>query len=255
MTPVTADTRAEWSTRLAHALVEGGYATESDLAPLAAESEVTGRPLGTILLERQMATPGVVVGALAQLADLPAVDLMSAAPEADVFALIPEAVGREYDAVALKVEGSQLIVAFAEPPMPDSVDALSSLTGYQVVPMLADPIVIARVLGSGPLQGAADKSEADEDREGEDRSMPAMAVNNDMPLHIDDLLRYAVSVGASDLHLTAEMPACIRLNGAIRPIEGCPKLGNELIREMVFGILPASQRERFEAELELDTSH
>ena len=28
-----------------------------------------------------------------------------------------------------------------------------------------------------------------------------------MPLHIDDLLRYAVSVGASDLHLTAHMPA------------------------------------------------
>ena len=75
------------------------------------------------------------------------------------------------------------------------------------------------------------------------------------PLHIDDLLRYAVSVGASDLHLTAEMPACIRLHGAVRPIEGCPKLSNETIREMVFGILPASQRERFEAERELDTSH
>ncbi len=75
------------------------------------------------------------------------------------------------------------------------------------------------------------------------------------PLHIDDLLRYAVSVGAPDLHLTAEMPACIRLHGAVRPIEGCPKLSNETIREMVFGILPASQRERFEAERELDTSH
>ena len=79
--------------------------------------------------------------------------------------------------------------------------------------------------------------------------------NEGMPLHIDDLLRYAVSVRASDLHLTAEMPACIRLHGAIRPIEGCPVLSNETIREMVFGILPASQRERFEAELELDTSH
>ena len=253
MTPVTADTRAEWSTRLAQALVEGGYVTESDLAPLAAESEVTGRPLGAILIERRVATPGVVVGALAQLADLPAVDLLSAAPEQHVFALIPEAVSQEYDAVALKIEGSQLVVAFAEPPTPEAVEALSSLTGYQVVPMLADPMVIARVLSSGPLQVAADKAKAVE--AGENKSMPAMAVNNDMPLHIDDLLRYAVSVGASDLHLTAEMPACIRLNGAIRPIEGCPKLGNELIREMVFGILPASQRERFESELELDTSH
>ncbi len=76
-----------------------------------------------------------------------------------------------------------------------------------------------------------------------------------MPLHIDDLLRYAVSVGASDLHLTSHMPALIRLNGAIRPIEGCPVLDHETIREMVFGVLSGAQRERFEAEKELDTSH
>ncbi len=77
----------------------------------------------------------------------------------------------------------------------------------------------------------------------------------DVPLHIDDLLRYAVEVGASDLHLTARKPGSIRLHGAIRPIEGCPKLDNETIREMVFGILPQSLRERFEEEKELDTSH
>jgi twitching motility protein PilT len=51
------------------------------------------------------------------------------------------------------------------------------------------------------------------------------------------------------------LPACIRLNGAIRPIEGCPVLDNEMIRDMVFGILPQTLRERFEAEKELDTSH
>lgn len=253
MTSVTSDTRIEWSSKLVHALVDGGYATESDLAPLAAECEVTGRPLGTILIERQVATPGVVVGALAQMAGMPAMDLLSAMPEPHVSALIPADVGREYGAVALKLDGDQLIVAFAEPPSPASVDALSNLVGYRVLPMLADPTVIARVLSSSLPQAAAE-SVKEEDK-GQGNLMPPISVNNEMPLHIDDLLRYAVSVGASDLHLTAEMPACIRLNGAIRPIEGCPKLGNEGIREMVFGILPVSQRERFESELELDTSH
>jgi twitching motility protein PilT len=83
----------------------------------------------------------------------------------------------------------------------------------------------------------------------------ASAAAMDVALHIDDLLRYAVSVGASDLHLTSQMPGCIRLHGAIRPIEGCPVLDNETIRDMIFGILPANQRERFEEEWELDTSH
>ena len=63
-----------------------------------------------------------------------------------------------------------------------------------------------------------------------------------VPLHINDLLRYAVNVGASDLHLTSHMPALIRLNGAIRPIEGCPVLDHETIREMVFGVLSGAQR-------------
>jgi twitching motility protein PilT len=258
MSPVSSDVRAEWSTRLAEALVGGGYAGESDLSPLLAEAELTGRPLATILIERQVATPGVVVGALAQLAHLPAVDLLSAAPEPHVFALIPEAVGRKYEAVALKRDGTHLVVGFAEPPTPETVDALSNLIGYRVMPMLADPTVIARVLSSGPLRVATESgiSGVKSDEEDEPaRAMLPMAVDHGMPLHIDDLLRYAVSVGASDLHLTAEMPGCIRLNGAIRQIEGCPTLGSETIRDMAFGILPASQRERFEAEHELDTSH
>ena len=51
------------------------------------------------------------------------------------------------------------------------------------------------------------------------------------------------------------MPGVIRLHGALRRIEGCPPLENEMIRDMIFGILPASQRERFEEQKELDTSH
>jgi twitching motility protein PilT len=84
---------------------------------------------------------------------------------------------------------------------------------------------------------------------------PERSGTGDVPLHLDDLLRYAVSVGASDLHLTSMMPACIRLHGAIRVVEGSPTLDNETIRNMVFGVLPQSLRERFEAEKELDTSH
>ncbi len=77
----------------------------------------------------------------------------------------------------------------------------------------------------------------------------------ELPLHIDDLLRETVAQGASDLHLTAQMPPCIRINGAIRPLTEYGRLSNQTIRDMVFGILPQTQQERFEAEHELDTSH
>jgi twitching motility protein PilT len=87
--------------------------------------------------------------------------------------------------------------------------------------------------------------------------VPAVApsVAKPMPLHVDDLLRHAVRLGASDLHLTASMPPTFRLHGALRPIEEVGRIDNETLRNLVYGILTQSQREQFEAEHELDTSH
>jgi len=76
-----------------------------------------------------------------------------------------------------------------------------------------------------------------------------------VPVHVNDLLRHAVRVGASDLHLAADMPPTLRLHGALRPMEGVGTLDNETLRDLVYGILTQAQREQFEAEHELDTSH
>jgi len=276
MSPVTAESRVEWSTRLAQALVQGGYETESNLVPLVAESRATGQSLAFLLISRKLALPGVVVGALAHLAQLPAVDLSAMAPSPEARATMPDDVAQQFQAVALQFDGNVLDVAFAEPPSGEDIEALAGMVGFRINPVLADPIVIAEVLGTSggpptasvpgpppesPLLDSHD-SDVEEEIHGSptverllEQGIPAEAANGSMPLHIDDLLRYAVSVGASDLHLTAAQPGAIRLHGAIRPIEGCPVLDNETIREMVFGILPATQRERFEEERELDTSH
>jgi twitching motility protein PilT len=273
MSPLTAGSRTEWSTRLAQALVQGGYDTESNLAPLVEEARQTGQSLAAILIGRNLALPGVVVGALAHLAQLPAVDLAAMTPSPEARSAMPDAVAQQFGAVGLQFDGNVLAVAFAEPPSQEDVDALAAKVGFRVNPVLADPTIITQLLGMtdgavpppppGPASplvdgGTAPPVEAEGPPDVEQllqSGIPAQASNGTMPLHIDDLLRYAVAVGASDLHMTASQPAAIRLHGAIRPIEGCPALGNEQIRDMVFGILPASQRERFEEERELDTSH
>ncbi len=274
MSPVSAESRIEWSGRLAEALVQAGYDTESRLAPLLAESRATGQNLAALLIGRNLALPGVVVGALAHLAQMPAIDLAATTRTPDAIAAIPEEVAVEFGAVPLQFDGNTLAVAFAEPPSSADIEALSSEVGHRISPMLADPIVVAEILHldsnglvptgpapSSPLVDTAEPAAPEQISAAPDvanlleTGIARIATDGDMPMHIDDLLRYAVAVGASDLHLTTEMPGCIRLNGAVRPIEGCPVLGNEVIRDMVFGILPASQRERFEAESELDTSH
>jgi len=270
MSPVTAETHVEWSTRLSQALVQGGYDTEANLAPLLAESRATGETLAMLLVSRGLALPGVVVGALAHLAQLQAVDLMAITPSPDAMAAMPKPLMQKYEAVPLQFEGNVLSIAFAEPPSQADIEALSSTLECRVRAVLADPTVISQWTGEGDgagIVGASgsgsrstepateDSPDRDDPKAILERGIPDTATMNGLALHIDDLLRYAVSVGASDLHLTAQMPGSIRLHGAIRPIEGCPVLNNEAIRDMVFGILPASQRERFEEESELDTSH
>jgi twitching motility protein PilT len=251
-------------------MVQAGYETDAAVRPLLAEALATDQTLGYLLISRSLALPSVVVGTLAQLSQLPAVDLAAFTPEPGAAMALPAEMGRQYDAVGLQFDGNVLAVAFAEPPSPQDVDELAGRVGHRIHPVLGDPVLIAQWNGgasNGVAQQSTDGDGAANGRtaDSQDRAatvsdllahgLPTRVDDDPVPLHIDDLLRYAVSVGASDLHLTAAMPGTIRLNGAMRPIEGCAPLSNEAIRDMVFGILPASQRERFEAEHELDTSH
>ncbi len=262
MSPQTTASRTEWSRRLARGLIQGGYVQEQAVAPLLGEATESDQPLGTILISRGLVPAGVVVNTLAQLARLPAVDLAAEPPSGDVRELIPPLLAQDHGALALRVVGNQAVVAFAEPPDPNDVKSISELIGHLVVPVLADPTAIDHYLGVGaatppppPVVANGDQPvppPLSADLEGPGRRNQG---DPDLPLHIDDLLRYAVSIGASDLHLTANMPPTVRLHGALRPMEDVGRLDIQTLRDMIFGILPQTQRERFEAEHELDTSH
>ena len=72
---------------------------------------------------------------------------------------------------------------------------------------------------------------------------------------ITELLRVAIDRGGSDLHLMAGSAPFIRLHGDLVRLDEYPVLTRETLRTMVYGILPDKLRERFEQDLELDTSY
>ena len=72
---------------------------------------------------------------------------------------------------------------------------------------------------------------------------------------LDGVLRATLAAGASDLHLTVGAPPTVRVDGGLRPLDGYPVLEAESLRRSVFAMLTQRQRERFEAELELDFAH
>jgi twitching motility protein PilT len=265
MSPISAVARTEWSRQLARALVTGGYLTDEVVAQLLAQASSSGVPMSALLVSQGLVPAPVVVTTLAQLAHLPAIDLQSDVPSADVATLLPPVTARDHQAVPVRVVGTQAVVAFGEPPDPADVRAIGEQIGFEVVPVLGDPVAIERLLasGNGKPPSAAGTAALGSRPAGmavtgtAHEEQPAAPAGGDVELrlHVDDLLRYAVSIGASDLHLTTSMPPTVRLHGALRPMEDVERLDHETLRDMIYGILPQTQRERFEAEHELDTSH
>ncbi|MGC8733911.1 MAG: type IV pilus twitching motility protein PilT [bacterium] len=73
-------------------------------------------------------------------------------------------------------------------------------------------------------------------------------------LSIDQLLKIAIERNASDLHITAGLPPMLRIDGRLVPTE-FPRLKPEDTRRLIYAILNDKQREKFERDLELDTSY
>ena len=76
-----------------------------------------------------------------------------------------------------------------------------------------------------------------------------------MPTRIDDLLRMAMSFGASDLHLRAGSYPVIRVTGELKPLSGVSRLSQDETLEMAFSMMsnrPQKKKAAVRFELPLD---
>jgi len=72
-------------------------------------------------------------------------------------------------------------------------------------------------------------------------------------MDITELLAFSAKQGASDLHLSAEMPPMIRVGGDVRRIN-LPALDHKEVHSLVYEIMNDKQRKDFEEFLETDFS-
>ncbi len=73
-------------------------------------------------------------------------------------------------------------------------------------------------------------------------------------VNIIDLLLLSMERQASDLHLTANMPPLLRINGKLMVVEEIPAIKKDELRRLIYGCLTDNQKEKFEKDLELDLS-
>ena len=71
----------------------------------------------------------------------------------------------------------------------------------------------------------------------------------------DSLLRELIEKDGSDLHLRADEPPFLRINGKLKRADKFPPLTNEKIKSLLYSIMSEERRQRFEQHLELDMSY
>ncbi len=81
-----------------------------------------------------------------------------------------------------------------------------------------------------------------------------MSVNTELPSSIDEILEKMVKLNGSDLHISVNNPAMVRVNGEFTKIN-MPKLSDDNIRELIMPMLSTKQKESLDTNLSVDLAY
>jgi twitching motility protein PilT len=76
-----------------------------------------------------------------------------------------------------------------------------------------------------------------------------------MSININELLKKAVQMGASDLHLKVGSPPIVRINGELSTLSGEKRLTSEDTKNIVSSVLNDAQKEVFKRKNDIDISY
>jgi twitching motility protein PilT len=242
------------SRRLGEFLVERKVLSRDTLEELLEREEAEGVALQKMLLVEKVVSEKDLVAALANQFGHRFIDFDQVVVNPTLDRLIPADLARKHLAVAVDMDGSDLLVAM-QSPGPSAVDEINKATNWSIRPAVAVRGELQRVINQmyGPEGGAPEIEITQVD--GATVSTARAVEDIETELHVNTLLEKVVEIGGSDLHLTQGRPPMARVNGDIEVIEGFPVLTGSEIRRMIYAILTQKQREKFESVLELDTSH
>jgi twitching motility protein PilT len=252
------------SRRLGELLIDRKVLSRDVLEGLLERESADGGSLSKLLLSEGHVSEKDLVAALAHQAGYSFVDFQHTAVNPTLESVIPVELAQAHLAVGVDFSGDRLVVAMADPSDKDAVSAIEAATGFGIAPAIASRRELQRVVGAMYGLSAAPSPAGATNGDGdltislaEDPSVRASRAPEDMEgeLHVNDLLQRVVDLGGSDLHLTVGVHPSVRVQGDIKPLTEFPVMNGSEIRRMIYAVLTQKQRERFENELELDTSH
>src|SRR3954464_4622499 len=247
------------SRRLGEFLVERKVLSRDHLEQALVVEARDGVPLAKLLISEGLVGERDLVAAVAHQMGIPFHDFEQQPVNPMVDRLRPQDIAQTHLAVAVDIDGTELVVAMEDPSNHELVEHIKGVTGWAVRPVLAVrsdlKALVAAMYGTGPRVVSAGDAAVEIDLASADEMRARMEDPVDVDLHINELLERVVDLGGSDLHLTAGIQPSVRVHGDIKALTEFPEMNGSEIRRMLYGILTQKQREKFENELELDTSH
>ena len=230
MTPATATNTKRY---LGQILVDNGAITQAQLEEALAEHNSTKRCLGEVMLMKGWLFPADLYRALAEQHEIDIVDLETNPPNPLFAHKVPESLARRIMAIPVGEIGNSLKVAMAEPFDVFAIDDLRAATGQTIVPVLAEPDQLQRVINTiyNATNAASAVAEAISSAGGSEAGhelSQLTEVTDDGPIvkFIDLLLRRGVAEGCSDVHVDATPDGLrirFRVDGVLRHVMDSPK--------------------------------
>jgi type IV pilus assembly protein PilB len=228
-------------TKVEDRLVADGIISKKDLKNLKDDAHAANEPLISYLLQKKLITDEELTRSLAEVGNVPYVNLMSVHIDPKIFSFLPQDVAQQYMAVPIGEMQNRLAVAMLDADNVQAVDFLSNKIGRPLKVYAASEAGIRSVInqyGSTGLEHGVNTmlentiAKAAEEPEykipGAQTANQVQTIVQDSPISkaLRAVLEYAASNNASDIHIESlekELKVRCRVDGVLREVMRLPK--------------------------------
>ncbi|RMI12835.1 GspE/PulE family protein [Cellulomonas triticagri] len=217
-------------TGLGAVLLSRGLVSPVALAEVEEQQEVTGQPLGVLLVQRGLLSEVDLMMALAESAGMEFVDLGECQVDSTAVAMIPADLARRHGIMPIGFDGGDLVVATANPGDVLAVDDIRSTTGRGVRTVVAghrdvEDAIRRHYRADRELEGLSAEFQ-DTEQDGTDD--PFGDEDDDTPVvrFVSLLVNQAITDGASDIHVEPgehDLRVRYRIDGVLHEIQRAPR--------------------------------
>lgn len=225
---------AETQKQVEEQLVKSGLLTTEKLKELHQQAQAKNMPFFTFLVSEKIVSNEVLTKTMANITNLPYVNLSNAHIDPEILALIPQDVAERYMAVPLGEMQHRLVVAMLDADNVQAADFLSNKIGRPLKVYAASEEGIRRALGqyktsiSQEITGAFNDQEEIENLvvDTKDKGMEPISQDSPVSKVLTAILEYAATHGASDIHIEPtekDLRVRCRIDGILHETMKLPK--------------------------------